>query len=76
MARLAFAPPRKCRGHTGGERGTCSCDGAGGEDREQALSLQVEEMLLLHLKKLLLNGDLLGRQLQGQRPQREKNATA
>lgn len=45
------------------ERGTWSCDGAGGEDREQALSLQVEKMLLLHLKKLLLDGNLLGGQL-------------
>lgn len=46
-----------------GKRGTWSCNGAGGEDREQALSLQVEKMLLLHLKKLLLDGDLLGCQL-------------
>lgn len=42
---------------------TCECDGGGGEDGQQALSLQVEEMLLLHLKKLLLDGDLLGCQL-------------
>lgn len=42
---------------------TWSCDGAGGKDRQQALSLQVEEMLLLHLKELLLDGNLLGCQL-------------
>lgn len=44
--------------HTGGY------GGAGRKHRQQALPLQVEEMLLLHLKELLLNGDLLGCQLQ------------
>jgi len=46
-----------------GFRHTCECHGAGGQDRQQALSLQVEEMLLLHLKKLLLDGNLLRGQL-------------
>lgn len=50
-------------------RYTWSCNGAGGKDRQQALSLQVEEMLLLHLKELLLDGNLLGCQLS----QRENN---
>lgn len=49
--------------NTRGERGTWSRNGAGGEDGEQALSLQVEKMLLLHLEELLLDGDLLGCQL-------------
>lgn len=44
-------------------RRTLSCDGAGGQDGQQALSLQVEEMLLLHLEELLLDGDLLRCQL-------------
>ncbi|TNN73509.1 hypothetical protein EYF80_016299 [Liparis tanakae] len=44
-------------------RRTCERHGAGGQDRQQALSLQVEEMLLLHLKKLLLDGNLLRGQL-------------
>lgn len=43
--------------------GTLSCGGAGGQNGQQALSLQVEEMLLLHLQELLLDGDLLCRQL-------------
>lgn len=42
---------------------TCSCGGAGGEHRQEALPLQVEEVLLLHLKELLLDGNLLGCQL-------------
>lgn len=42
---------------------TWDCNWAGGKDRQQALSLQVEEMLLLHLKELLLDGNLLGCQL-------------
>ncbi len=42
---------------------TWSCNGAGGKDRQQALSLQGQEMLLLHLKELLLDGNLLGCQL-------------
>lgn len=50
-------PTQKCSKHTWG------CDGAGGKDRQQALPLQVEEMLLLHLKELLLDGNLLSCQL-------------
>lgn len=50
-------------GESGVRSGTLSCGGAGGQDGQQALSLQVEEMLLLHLEELLLDGDLLGRQL-------------
>lgn len=42
---------------------TWDCNRAGGKDRQQALSLQVEEMLLLHLKELLLDSNLLGCQL-------------
>lgn len=52
--------------------GTLSCRGAGGQDGQQALSLQVEEMLLLHLEELLLDGDLLGRQL-SRRSRKKKN---
>ena len=42
---------------------TCGYGGVGGKHRQQTLPLQVEEMLLLHLKELLLDGNLLGRQL-------------
>lgn len=43
---------------------TCGCGGAGWEHRQEPLPLQVEEMLLLHLEELLLDGDLLRRQLE------------
>lgn len=51
--------------------GTLSCGGAGGQNGQQALPLQVEEMLLLHLQELLLDGDLLCRQLSHRERERE-----
>lgn len=52
----------------GGVRVRRRTGNTGGEHGEKALPLQVEQMLLLHLKKLLLDGDLLCGKLGHKRP--------